>query len=111
MDGRSASWCARANLVFRNVRDGGAGDVNQVGSRDAHGLVMRAGLDHNQSPRGELWIDDDGIAPAADRRDGAELELGVVAAEILLRGQVHRVSTATVELAYLPEVDSRRRRQ
>jgi hypothetical protein len=72
---------------------------------------MRAGLDHDRGPRGELWIDDDGIASAAHGRHRAELELRVVAAEILLGGQVNRVSTATVELPYLPNVDSRRRRQ
>src|SRR6266511_6306861 len=109
--GESYSSCAMANLIFRDVRNGGAGDVHQVGSRDAQGLVVRAGLDHDRGPRGELWVDDDWIAPAAHGRHGAELELRVVAAEILLRGQVNRVSTATVELAHLPEVDSRRRRQ
>src|SRR6266536_1309795 len=76
-----------------------------------HGLLVRAGLDHDRGPRGELWIDDDGIASAAHGRHRAELELRVVAAEILLRGQVHVVSTAAVELAHLSDVDSRRRRQ
>src|SRR6266487_2714246 len=107
---RSYSSWARANLVFRDVRDGGAGDVHQVGNRDAHGLVMRAGLDHDRGSRGDLWIDDDGIASTAHWRHGAELELRVVATEILFRGQVDRVSTAAVELAHLPDVDSRRRR-
>src|SRR6266516_1869290 len=108
---RSYSSCASANLVFRDVRDGGAGDVHEVGSRDAHGLLVRAGLDHDRGPRGELWIDDDGIASAAHGRHRAELELRIVAAEILLRGQVYVVATAAVELAHLSDVDSRRRRQ
>jgi hypothetical protein len=108
---RSHSWCASANLVLRDVRDGGACDGHEVGGRDAHGLVVRAGLDHDRGPLGDLWIDDDGIGPAAHRRHSAELELRVVAAQIVLCGQVNFVSTATVGLAHLPEVDSRRRRQ
>src|SRR4249920_1335682 len=97
---------ARENLVFRDVRDGGGRDGHEVGRRDPHGLVVRAGLDHNRRSLSDLWIDDDGIAAAADRRHSAELELRVVASKIVLGGQVHLVSTAAAGLAHLAEIDS-----
>ena len=72
---------------------------------------MRASLDHDRLPVRDAEIDDDRVAPTAYRRHRSELELRIVAPEILFRREVHRVPAAAVNLSQLAQVEPRRGRQ
>jgi hypothetical protein len=80
--------------------------VHEVGRCEPERLGVRAGLDHDRLSVRDAEIDDDRVTPAAYRRHGSELELRIVAAEILLRREVHRVPAAAVNLSQLAQVEA-----
>src|SRR5439155_4776100 len=62
-------------------------------------------------PVRDAEIEDDRVAPTAYRRHRSQLELRVVAPEILFRREVHGVPAAAVNLSQLAQVEPRRGRQ
>ena len=60
-----------------------------VGCLQPNRSVVRAGLEHDRVAPGELLVHDHLILAAAEGRHGAELEVRVVAREVVLARQVH----------------------
>ena len=98
-------------VVCGDVRYRRTRQVHEVGRCEPERLVVRAGLDHDRLPIRDAEIDDDRVAPTANGRHRSELELRLVASEILFRREVHRVPAAAVNLSQLAQVEPRRGRQ
>ena len=80
-------------------------EPDEVGGLEANGLVVGACLEHEPVPFGYAPVDEHLLATrAAERRDRSELELRVVAREIVLARQVPFAADGLPNLAEVEPV-------
>src|SRR5215211_8837795 len=97
-------------LAFLRLLAADVGDLrfrqaHEIGRLHPHRPLMGTRLEHDRVAFDEPQVEDHPVSLAAERRHGAELELSVVAGEIVLGRQMHLLAARSYELADLAEVD------
>jgi hypothetical protein len=93
--------------VLADVRDLRVRGADEVCGLQPQRLLVRAGLEDDRVAVGDATVDEDGIvARAAQRRDRAQVEVGVVAAQIVLGREMHLLLPGAEQIAELVRVDA-----